>query len=157
MAALGSKTLQAPRRQEHTRGVHKRAYAQISVKGGGKASCSGGITAIESNVQKTHSALMSTEGGRLTPQPVLESFEMANDGGQDASDAMLFEASAKVKVFSLGDLNDMENIITYLRETNTSLTTEGLYSIKKTVKITEAKIKARNVNRNLTFLPYMVF
>mgnify|MGYP000337921805 CR=1 FL=1 len=109
MAALGSKTLQAPRRQEHTRGVHKRAYAQISVKGGGKASCSGGITAIESNVQKTHSALMSTEGGRLTPQPVLESFEMANDGGQDASDAMLFEASAKVKVFSLGDLNDMEN------------------------------------------------
>jgi len=109
MAALGSKQLTPPTRQEHTRGVHKRAYAQISLKGGGKASCSGAITSIESNVQKTHSALMSTEGGRLTPQPVLESFEMANDGGQDASDAMLFEASAKVKVFSLDDLNDMEN------------------------------------------------
>jgi len=38
------------------------------------------------------------------------------------------------------DLNDMKNTITSLRETNTNLTTEGLYSIKKTVKIIEDKL-----------------
>ena len=109
MAALGSQKLTPPTLQKHTRGVHKRAYAQIILKGGGKASCAGSIKSIESNVQKTHSALMGREAGRLTPEPVLESFEMANDGGQDASDAMLFEATTKVKVFSLQDLSNMEN------------------------------------------------
>lgn len=89
--------------------VHKRAYCKISRVGGGKASCAGGITSIESNIQVTHSELMGTEGGRLTPAPVLESFDLANDGGQDPSDAMLFEANAKIKVFSLADLNSMDN------------------------------------------------
>jgi len=28
---------------------------------------------------------------------------------------------------------------------------------KKTVKITEAKINTKKINRNLTFLPYMVY
>ena len=55
--------------------VHKRAYCKISRVSGGKASCVGGITSIESNVQVTHSELMGTEGGRLTPAPVLESFD----------------------------------------------------------------------------------
>ena len=48
---------------------------------------------------KVHSNLLSSEGGRLTPRPVLESVSMANDGGQDISDAMLFELSVSCKVY----------------------------------------------------------
>jgi two-component system response regulator AtoC len=45
------------------------------------------------------------------------------------------------------DLNDMKNTITSLRETNTSLTTEGIYSIKKTVRIIEKKLIAKALQK----------
>ena len=45
------------------------------------------------------------------------------------------------------DLNDMKNTITSLRETNTNLTTEGLYSIKKTVKIIEKKLIEKTLQK----------
>ena len=45
------------------------------------------------------------------------------------------------------DLNDMKNTITSLRETNTSLTTEGIYSIKKTVRIIEEKLIAKALQK----------
>lgn len=97
-------------------GVHKRAYAKIRyighpddksyVKKDGCADNS--LTSIESNVQQTHSNLLSSEGGRLTPKPVLESISMANDGGQDISDAMLFELSAKCKVYNKTDFDAID-------------------------------------------------
>ena len=45
------------------------------------------------------------------------------------------------------DLNDMKNTITSLRETNTNLTTEGIYSIKKTVRIIEEKLIAKALQK----------
>ena len=45
------------------------------------------------------------------------------------------------------DLNEMKNTITSLRETNTNLTTEGIYSIKKTVRIIEEKLIAKALQK----------
>jgi two-component system response regulator AtoC len=45
------------------------------------------------------------------------------------------------------DLNDMKNTITSLRETNTSLATEGIYSIKKTVRIIQEKLIAKALQK----------
>ena len=95
-------------------GVHKRAYAKLryvgrSNKEGYVVGCpNDSVTSIESNVQQTHSNLLSTEGGRLTPRPVLESVSMANDGGQDLSDAMLFELSVVCKVYNKNDFDAID-------------------------------------------------
>ena len=43
--------------------------------------------------------------------------------------------------------NDMKNTITSLRETNANLTTEGLYSIKKTCRIIEEKLIAKALQK----------
>jgi two-component system response regulator AtoC len=45
------------------------------------------------------------------------------------------------------DLNEMKNTITSLRETNTNLTTEGIYSIKKTVRTIEEKLIAKALQK----------
>jgi two-component system response regulator AtoC len=45
------------------------------------------------------------------------------------------------------DLNEMKNTITSLRETNTNLTTEGIYSIKKTVRTIEKKLIAKALQK----------
>lgn len=92
-------------------GVHKRAYAKLTfmkrvaeyVKG-----CPGSIKTIESDVQTTHANMLSNEGGRLTPKPSLESVSVANDGGQDLSDAMIFECSVAVKVYNKNDFDEID-------------------------------------------------
>ena len=45
------------------------------------------------------------------------------------------------------DLNDMKNTITSLRETNINLITEGVYSIKKSVRIIEKKLIAKALQK----------
>ncbi len=45
------------------------------------------------------------------------------------------------------DLNEMKSTITSLRETNTNLTTEGIYSIKKTVRTIEKKLIAKALQK----------
>ena len=83
-------------------GVHKRAYAKIRYVGRKDGEyvkgCPGSIKTIESDVQQVHSKVLGTEGSRLTPKPVLESVSMANDGGQDLSDAMLFELTVSQSI-----------------------------------------------------------
>lgn len=91
-------------------GVHKRAYGKITYIGGNTNmnGCAGSVTSIESDVQQTHSNLLSSEGGRLTPKPVLESISVSNDGGQDLSDAMLFQAEFKIKVYNKSDFDAID-------------------------------------------------
>ena len=110
---LGSRGLPTPQLQGADYrikgvGIHKRAYAKIKRVGGGVVGCAGSITSIESDVKKKHSELMSSEGGRLTPKPILESISISNDGGQDISDAMLFEADVKVKVYNKSDFDQID-------------------------------------------------
>lgn len=110
---LGSRGLPTPQLQGADYrikgvGIHKRAYAKIQRVGGGVVGCAGSITSIESDVKKKHSELMSSEGGRLTPKPILESISISNDGGQDISDAMLFEADVKVKVYNKSDFDQID-------------------------------------------------
>ena len=93
-------------------GVHKRAYAKIRYVGRTDGEyvvgCPGSIKTIESDVQQVHSKVLGTEGSRLTPKPVLESVSMANDGGQDLSDAMLFELTVTVKVYNKNDFDSID-------------------------------------------------
>ncbi len=110
---LGSRALPSPSQEMLTGGgtgvgIHKRAYAKITQIGGGLVSCAGSITSIESDVQKKHSEMLSSDGGRLAPKPVLESLSISNDGGQDISDAMLFEASVSCKVYNSSDFDKIE-------------------------------------------------
>ena len=93
-------------------GVHKRAYASLKLDEVTKSlvDCSGGIKKIESSSVRTslHSGLMGDEDGRLAPKPVLESLTISNDGGQDISDAMLFQADITLKVFSREDFDKID-------------------------------------------------
>ena len=76
-------------------GLHSRAYGKITLASGGIVKCSSNsFKSIESITNDaTHADLLTDDSGRLTPFPVLESISINNDGGQDISDAMLFEAS----------------------------------------------------------------
>ena len=99
-------------------GVHQRAYASIEisdykslVKNGSNCKCD--ITKIESQVTGSFSQMFSVEGGasskgRLAPKPSLDSITVSNDGGQDMSDAMLFQADITLKVYSKDDFDDID-------------------------------------------------
>ena len=93
-------------------GIHKRAYASLKLDevSDSLVGCSDTIKQIESSTVRTslHSGLMSKEDGRLAPKPVLESLTISNDGGQDISDAMLFQADITLKVFSRDDFDKID-------------------------------------------------
>jgi len=114
MSFLGNEALKIPTQQMQSRstgvGIHRRAYASLEVSGKNpNVKCGGGsITKIESDVSKKHSSMFSTEGGRLTPQPMLDSVSISNDGGQDLSDAMLFQADVKLKCWNKSDFDGIE-------------------------------------------------
>ena len=44
----------------------------------------------------------------LTPKPSLDSITVSNDGGQDMSDAMLFQADITLKVYNKDDFNKVD-------------------------------------------------
>ena len=106
---LGGRALPSPSQQMETGpvkgvGVHKRAYAQLAISTNVEqfVTCGGSMT-IESptKMQGTHANLFSKEGARgsrIAPVPSLESVTVSCDGGQDMSDAMLFQADMTVKV-----------------------------------------------------------
>lgn len=113
MSLLGNEGLKLPTQQMQSRstgvGIHRRAYASIEVIGGNpNVKCGDTGLKIESNVSKKHSSMFSTEGGRLTPQPMLDSVSISNDGGQDLSDAMLFQADVKLKCWNKSDFDKIE-------------------------------------------------
>ena len=94
-------------------GIHRRAYAKLRYIGDTRTGeyvkgCPGTIKSIESDVQQVHSKVMGAEGSRVTPRPVLESVSMANDGGQDLSDAMLFELSVSCKIYNKSDFDEID-------------------------------------------------
>ena len=113
MGVFGQSGLKSPtQRMESTTikgvGVHKRAFAKLTYVGGGIADCSGTIKSIESDVKKKHSELLSSEGGRITAAPSLESISISNDGGQNIEDAMLFQADVKLKCYNSSDFDQIE-------------------------------------------------
>lgn len=113
MSLLGNEGLKLPTQQMQSRstgvGIHRRAYASIEVIGGNpNVKCGDTGLKIESDVSKKHSSMFSTEGGRLTPQPMLDSVSISNDGGQDLSDAMLFQADVKLKCWNKSDFDKIE-------------------------------------------------
>ena len=120
---LGGRNLPDPTQQMEANkpvkgvGLHKRAYGRIEistydslVKNGDDCKCN--ITKIESQVTGTFSQMFSVEGGttggRLAPKPSIESISVSNDGGQDMSDAMLFQADMTVKVYSSKDFDKLD-------------------------------------------------
>jgi len=113
MGVFGQSGLKSPtQRMESTTikgvGVHKRAFAKLTYVGGGIGKCSGTIKSIESDVKKKHSELLSSEGGRVTAAPSLESISISNDGGQNIEDAMLFQADVKLKCYNSSDFDEIE-------------------------------------------------
>ena len=91
-------------------GVHKRAYAKLAISGQTQFVTCGSNYSIESNVKGTHASMFSNESstGRVAPKPSLESINVSNDGGQDMSDAMLFQADMTVKVYSSKDFDKLD-------------------------------------------------
>lgn len=119
---LGGRNLPDPTQQMEANkpvkgvGLHKRAYGRIEistydslVKNGDDCKCN--IRKIESQVTGSFSQMFSVEGGtggRLAPKPSIESISVSNDGGQDMSDAMLFQADIALKVYSKDDFDDID-------------------------------------------------
>jgi len=91
-------------------GVHKRAYAKLEISDQTQFVTCGSNYSIESGVKGTHASMFSNESqtGRIAPKPSLESITVSNDGGQDMSDAMLFQADITLKVYSKDDFNDID-------------------------------------------------
>lgn len=116
---LGARALPRPTQQMSSNassigvsgvGLHSRAYGKITLTGGGIVKCSSSsFKSIESITNSsTHADLLTDDSGRLTPFPVLESISINNDGGQDISDAMLFEASCNCKVYNQAHFDHIE-------------------------------------------------
>ena len=74
-------------------GVHRRAYAKLEISDQTQFVTCGSNYSIESSVKGTHASMFSdeTSTGRIAPKPSLDSITVSNDGGQDMSDAMLFQ------------------------------------------------------------------
>ncbi len=115
---LGGNALSSPSQQMEAGpvkgvGVHKRAYAKLSISGQTQFVTCGGNMTIESvtQMQGTYAGLFSKEGStgsRIAPAPSLESITVSCDGGQDMSDAMLFQADMTVKVYSSKDFDKLD-------------------------------------------------
>ena len=91
-------------------GVHRRAYAKLAISGQTQFVTCGSNYSIESNVKGTHASMFSdeTSTGRIAPKPSLDSITVSNDGGQDMSDAMLFQADITLKVYNEDDFNKVD-------------------------------------------------
>jgi len=112
---LGGRKLPTPKQEMEAGpvsgvGVHKRAYAKLAISGQTQFVTCGSNYSIESNVKGTHASMFSNESstGRVAPKPSLESITVSNDGGQDMSDAMLFQADITLKVYNEDDFNKVD-------------------------------------------------
>ena len=91
-------------------GVHRRAYAKLEISDQTQFVTCGSNYSIESSVKGTHASMFSdeTSTGRIAPKPSLDSITVSNDGGQDMSDAMLFQADITLKVYNEDDFNKVD-------------------------------------------------
>lgn len=94
--------------------THKRAYFSIAItdhigdtKSPITAAFQGGPK-IGTQSGTTYKDIIGSEGSRVAPKIALESLSIYNDGGQDISDAVLFSAEIKIKIYSLDDFNTIE-------------------------------------------------
>ena len=92
-------------------GVHKRAYAKLEISDQTQFVTCGSNYSIESSVKGTHKNIdvfRKSDSGRIAPKPSLDSISVSNDGGQDMSDAMLFQADITLKVYNEDDFNKVD-------------------------------------------------